>query len=143
MSRTDSETKPIGALWIIAGFTTAENYSEPDAEMPCCPRHHRNALQSPSSQAVSPVPGKQGPGGAVPRQGVGIWGGLAGAKGMLCSCSPALHPEAWELSAALTFPYCLKKGTNHLIAPNTLQEGAISVHKGEKTAELDLKPLPS
>lgn len=46
MSRTDSETKPVGALWVIAGFTAAENHSEPDAKMPCHPWSRAGCCQA-------------------------------------------------------------------------------------------------
>lgn len=78
MSKTDSETKPVGALWIIAGFTTAENCSEPDAEMPCHPWDPHSLLPGITGEAEMPrrVPPARrclmGLGGAVPRQDLGI-----------------------------------------------------------------------
>lgn len=81
LSRTDRETKPVGALWIIAGFTTAENSSEPLAAMPCHPcaascRASRGR-QSPSS------PGSV----SAPRE-VGAWRGCAwaGLGDLGCPC---------------------------------------------------------
>lgn len=74
LSRTDSETKPVGALWIIAGFTADENHSQPDAGMPCrpCAACCQASRGRQKCQAQSLLPGKLGLGGAVPGQDWGI-----------------------------------------------------------------------
>lgn len=81
LSGADSETKPFGALWVIAGFATAEICSEPDAEMPCHPREQHRLLLPGGSGRHERLAELLQPGASPWRQELG------GLRDLRCPCS--------------------------------------------------------